>query len=197
MPYTLPSGAVIAINQLEQDRAYLTLLEVTIPAAPDFVLRLAYNNEDVVWNGHVWQAFPFQLGEIPENVDELPSVDLKVSNINQLLEEYYEATDGGAGGIATVYVVRSDALDEPAMVEHEFDIKMSTIDDFWVTLKLGLDSVMNQRRPIHMFKANHCDHKATGVQCGAVIRCGDHTLGACRKIGNALRFFGFPTLKKG
>lgn len=196
MPYDLPLAGTLIKNQTSQGCAYLPLLEITIPSSPDLVVRVVNNNENIVWNGHVWQAFPFELGEIPENVDEIPSVDLKVCNINQLLEEYYELTDGGAGGIAILRIVRFDALDQPAMITHEFNIKMSTITDDWVTLQLGFDTSMNARRPRDLFKAKHCDWRFKGVQCGYAgpeTIC-NHTLARCNELGNFLRFKGAPAI---
>ena len=56
---TLPSGILFEKNKLTTDSVWFHLLTITLPDTS--VIRLVNNTEDVVFLGHTYIAFPFEL----------------------------------------------------------------------------------------------------------------------------------------
>jgi hypothetical protein len=52
------------------------------------------NTEDITWRGETWQSFPFELGEIEEeSKGVVPKVELRISNVNRVIESYLQEYD--------------------------------------------------------------------------------------------------------
>ena len=71
-------------NELSTDSAFIVLLDIRLG---EETVRICYNTEDVTWNGNLYQAFPFTIGEVTENTDGSdPDVELKVDNVSRALQ---------------------------------------------------------------------------------------------------------------
>ena len=71
-------------NELSTDSAFIVLLDIRLG---EETVRICYNTDDVTWNGNLYQAFPFTIGEVTENTDGSdPDVELKVDNVSQALQ---------------------------------------------------------------------------------------------------------------
>ena len=82
-------------NELSTDSAFIVLLDIRLG---EETVRICYNTEDVTWNGNLYQAFPFTIGEVTENTDGSdPDVELKVDNVSQALQYAVEEANGGNG----------------------------------------------------------------------------------------------------
>ena len=63
-------------NELSTDSAFIVLLDIRLG---EETVRICYNTDDVTWNGNLYQAFPFTIGEVTENTDGSdPDVELKI-----------------------------------------------------------------------------------------------------------------------
>ena len=82
-------------NELSTDSAFIVLLDIRLG---EETVRICYNTDDVTWNGNLYQAFPFTIGEVTENTDGSdPDVELKVDNVSQALQYAVEEANGGNG----------------------------------------------------------------------------------------------------
>jgi lambda family phage minor tail protein L len=221
-------------NKISSDGAWLVLLEVTLPtqgddlenteatasdatekvtASHDLVMRIVRNNEDIVWNGHTWVGFPFDLDEVTENSDgELPQLTLKVSNVSRVVQQYLEQTNGGVGATVKLYAVYSQYLDQPAEIEETFSVYAVKCDAYWVHFTLSGDYPTKRRIPEYRYLKDCCPFVYGGVECGVdksallatktsadqdeYAKC-SKTLRACKKRNNERRFGGEPAIPLG
>lgn len=178
-------------NKLSTDSAMLVLLEIRLQS----VVYICYNNEDVTWQGQLYQAFPFKIGETSEDSDGSdPNVQLQVSNASQGLQWYVEDSGGGVGTEVILRVVNSKNLNGAADLEESYTVLDCKVDDQWVTFTLGNDYSARTRRPLDRYMKNNCPFAYKGVRCGYNGNLADcqHTLADCRNHGNSSRFGGYP-----
>ena len=187
-------------NKIESNNAWLILLEVNIPSE-DLTLRLVRNNEDIMWGGVLWQAFPFEVDGFSQNSNgELPSFNVRVSNIDRTVEGYLEQAGGGIGSQVRILVVMSENLDllTPEM-EEEFSVQSVNYDSQWVTFVLTGAVNLFRRIPERRFLKNFCPFKFKGVECqydGVATEC-NKSYERCLELNNASRFGGEPAIPQG
>ena len=178
-------------NKLSTDSAFLILLEIRLQNT----VYICYNNEDVVWKGHIYQAFPFELGETSEESDGSdPNVSLKVSNVAQGLQWHVEDSGGGVGTQVILRVVNSKNLNGNADLEEYYTVLSCKIDEQWIDFTLGNEYSARTRRPLDRYMKNNCPFVYKGIRCayrGNLEDC-KHTLADCRAHKNSKRFGGFP-----
>ena len=178
-------------NKLSTDSAFLILLEIRLQDT----VYICYNNEDVVWKGQLYQAFPFQIGETSEESDGSdPNVSLKVSNVAQGLQWHVEDSGGGVGTQVILRVVNSLNLNGDADLEEYYTILSCKVDEQWVDFTLGTDYSARSRRPLDRYMKNNCRFVFKGIRCGYngnETEC-KHTLEDCRLRHNSERFGGYP-----
>lgn len=185
----------------------IPLFEVKVPGATeDKIARICCFNEDVIWGNYTWQAFPVQVGSVEKDTSQIPSFDLKLSNINRVLEGYFDESNGAVGAEVIIRLVMAKGrntdgvlvADASPVLNELFDIQESSIDDLWATLKCGFDWSTNVRRPLDMWKKDYCDRKYGDVTCGVDMTtyptpC-DGTWNGCKARNNTMRFKGVPTI---
>jgi phage-related protein len=188
----LQIASILQKNKISNTTAFVVLLEITIPDMAD-PIRVCYNNENIIWNNQTWIAFPFELGEVNECKSELPSLDLRISNVNKVIGGYIEKAGGGTGATVIIRVINTANLDTPEPdLEETFAVQQVTADVNNVTIKLGADAATTLRRPFWIYTCRNCRWKFKSVQCGYngdQIAC-DKTLAQCKKIGNSERWGG-------
>jgi phage-related protein len=190
-------------NKLTIDSVFIALLEITIPSVTD-VIRIANNNDDVVWNGYIWQKFPFELGEVSESSNaETSQFQIKVSNVNNLIGQYvrqydvYIKENGYSPINITLYLVNSRDLDNTTPVfSHNLILSTPSINMQEVSFTVSARDLFRAKTPIHKMLPNNCRFKFKSLLCGyagAETTC-DKTLLRCRELNNSARYGGFPTI---
>ena len=179
-------------NKLSTDSSFIPLLEINLP---NDSARICYNTEDVTWNGELYQAFPFEIGEVREETDGSdPNVTLMVDNTSQALQYMVEESRGGNGFPVIIRVVNSENLDVPdPELEEYFVVTKTEITQESITFTLGNEYSSRTRRPLNRYMKNNCPFRYKGIRCGstsAETSC-NHTLTDCRARNNAARFGGF------
>lgn len=200
MAHRLSALAKIAKNDIASDTPFVVLLEIKLKGDDDSIY-ICHNNEDVMWNGQLWQAFPFELGEVKEDgTGSLPSIDLSVDNTGRALDYYLNQGDGGVQSTVILRVViPSDEVPGVAEIEEIFSVEDTTVTEQYVKFSLGNAYPASSRRPVGVYKKNACPYKYKGVECACsseLTDC-DHTLTACRARGNSKRFGGFAGIPQG
>lgn len=198
---TLSSVAILEKNKLHSDGAWIILLDIEIPGI-ETVVTICRNTEDITWNGTTYIAFPFEIGDVSEDSKgTLPSIELKVSNVAQVLQSYIEEGQGGVQSTVTLRVVHSKHLDVTTPeLEEIFSVTKTSVNSKWVTFTLGMNYPSGARRPLRRFMKNFCPFKFKGIECGATTTAYTSckkTLTECRARGNSTRFGGEPGIPAG
>ena len=171
--------------------AFVILLDIELKET----VRICKNTEDITWNGNLYQAFPFTLGDVQEDTDNSdPNVELKVSNVTQALEPYIEESNGAVGTRVILRVVNTEALNNTeAELEEYFSVLQINVDAMEITFTLGNEYSSRTTRPLNRCMKNNCPFKYKGIRCGAtsVLETCNHTLTDCRARNNSKRFGGY------
>lgn len=125
---TLDSAALLIKNQLVDTGSWVLLLDL---ASPDGLttIHICSNTVDVVKDGITYIAFPFDLDNITENAKgELPTLSLKVSNVNRLVQSYIEQDETlGSNWDVTLQVVHSSGR------QNYITYSQDLLEDTWIS----------------------------------------------------------------
>lgn len=194
---SLSTQAIKEKNKRISDGAFILLLEIMHPSISESI-RLCWNIEDITWNGEIWKAAPFELGDLNDTKEsEVPSVDLTIIDIKRDLTPELDNYAGGVGAKVFIRIINSNLLDITTPLREEmFDIMEVSIDSKnRITFKLGAENLQEHRSPKHRFLKNHCRYKIfKGAYCGydgPETEC-NRTFSRCKELGNQKRFGGAP-----
>lgn len=189
-------------NKLTNDKPWILLIEVRV--TNDISIYLAKNNENILWGGNEYIAFPVEFGDKPYDMKSLPTFDIKVSNADQVMQGFLEAY-GGLCDVPVIFRLVHAAhlsLAAPEM-EEEFNIIKTTYTDEWVTFKMGAEFYLYYRALSERYLRDYCPHKYGKIKCGVSVAtvtayptCG-HTVKDCLVRMNHsgitnIRFRGCP-----
>jgi phage-related protein len=201
MAKVLPAALVLEKNKIATKSAWLILLEITLTDLT--VLRFVRNTEDITFDSDLYSAMPFELDPIEDQLrGQIPTVNLKISNVTRLLQTYLEDLDGGIGSTVKIIVVNSDNLSASySELELTFEVVGAYSDSSYAVFTLGMPNPLNKRFPLYRYIANHCNwtSRFKGVECGyagASTTC-TGTLTRCRELSNSARFGGFIGMDTG
>lgn len=126
-------------NLLNSSDVWTDLMHVAILNGPN--LRIACNaDKDVVWNGFKWTALQVEVGVVREDQEEVPQVEVKISNITRIPESYAEAYDGFTGSAITIYEVNTANLNEVDDVKSlKLEVVDSSFDMYWASFRVGVN----------------------------------------------------------
>lgn len=190
------AAAILEKNKLASDVPFFFLCQIIVDGIEEPIL-LAANNEDVSWNGKLWQRFPFEPGPITEDGKEIPSLKLQVSNVAGIIQGYVQSFNGFADAEVNLYLVLASNLSSSSP-EMEFDyvITETSYNEQWVEFTLGASNDHSYRFPPHRYITNFCHYKFKDIRCGYNGELGecDGTLATCRI---PKRFGGEPGLENG
>jgi phage-related protein len=196
MALNISTNAIREKNKTASDGVFLLLLEIYNDAISQ-PIRIVWNNENIVWNGHTYFCYPFELGDLNEsNKNELPNVSLTVVDIERLLLNELDAFGGGVGSKVFVKIINTNLIAETEpLLSYEFDIlSVSVTSDYKITFTLGTENLENYRSPSDRFIKLHCRYRTfKGLECGysgTETSC-NRTYTRCKALGNQQRFGGF------
>lgn len=190
-------------NKLTSDSVWLNCLEIFLPSTTD-IIRIVANNEDITWNGNVYQRFPFEVEEISESsTAETTQLQIKVSNVDNIVgsyvREYHRWTKTNIFVPISVnfYLLNSKDLENtnPAY-KTKLTLAKPTIDHKEVIFTVSARDLFRSRTPQYRMFPNSCRWGFKSTQCGyngAETKC-DKTLKRCKELNNSPRFGGFPTI---
>jgi phage-related protein len=176
------TAAILEKNKLATDKPFLVLLQLTHKLLPD-TIRLARNNEDVVWNGHTWNRFPIKYTSVTNDGKTLPTCKLSISACGGVIKNYIKQYGGLADAAVTMYLVHAGMLDRtPPLMTLDFTNRHTTYDEQWVTFELGCSPEIYNRFPPDKYMRNYCPYKFKSIQCGydGNESCCNNTLKECR-----------------
>ncbi len=198
MPLPFSAAGLIEKNKLSNDKPWILLLEVQLNA--EHTIYLARNNEDIPWpaaaatlpttpaaGGHTYTAFPIQFSDQTQDMKQIPTLSIQVSNVNRLMQSYLEMYKGLTDKKVVIRLVHAGHLDEAtAEMEEEFEIQKTQYNDSWVTFVLGSNFWMFYRALSQRYLRDYCQFKYGKIECGVSAAClatyptCNHTLAHCR-----------------
>ena len=199
----LPLALILEKNKLATANPWLITLDMAFPAPVSTTLYLVQNTEDVVFDGRTYTKFPFEIDVTKASAQgEIPGLQLRASNVTQVLQGYIEEIDGGVGATVLVRVLNAGYLAENySELEISFDIMSAVADTQYVTFTLGAPNLLRSDFPRDRYLATHCRYVRhfKGAECayGGPSETCEGTLEYCRQLGNSKRFGGFPGLAGG
>jgi phage-related protein len=204
MPLVLSDIAIEEKNKLATDSNFLPFVELQIPGVDDNPC-IVRNNEDIVWAGKTWYAFPFEMDDVVLTAKgEVPQLSIRVSNVNQVMESYIQLYDqycklyGYSPVVIWLHVLNTRAIAADAYCASEntfeFELKQPKTSPKWATFILGASSPYKRRAPQSRILKNHCRFRFKDSRCkyiGTGVSC-NKTLTQCRLYSNSVNFGGFP-----
>lgn len=198
----LTVGSAIDVTKVASDTPWIELIEIEVVdeggSHIDW-LRACKNNENITFNGNLYQAADFKLSS-SGSVGEEPRLSIDFSDPTGIIRQALNAYEGGADFPVTYRVVNASALDKPAEIEELFIIQSSTVSgDFLVNITLGVDGALAKKFPVRAQYPDRCSFVYKDSRCGytgGIATC-DYSLegtNGCIAHANQARFGGFPGL---
>lgn len=203
MPKNLPTSILIQKNLISSTSPWLILVDIGPPTG-EIAARLVNNNEDIVFQGNTYTAFPFKISfGADTSTGEIPKFKLMVSNVTRTFQWYVEELKGAVGYRVIIRVVNmADLSADYSSFTVELSILSTEVEGFdWITFTLGAPNPMIMELLPFVFNPYICNWVSDyrGPECGytgALSEC-NGTLEDCRRHGNSKRFGGHPGLKGG
>ena len=202
MPIDLSLAAKLEKNKLSNNLPWILLLEVRVN--DELTLYLCQNNENITWNGIEWVAFPIKFSDKTYDMKSIPTFDVQVSNVDQVIQSYIEQYHGLRDCTIIFRLVHAAHLDltTPEM-EEEFSVLKPSYTDEWVTFKMGAEFFLYYRALSDRYLRDYCPHKYGKIKCGvsaatlAAYPACSHVLTDCRvRMAHSsitkIRFGGCP-----
>lgn len=201
---TINAKMIEAKNLLHSSDAFVTLAKLGVLDGPN--LYWACNiSKEIIWNGQVWEPVAVQIGMIRSSKEEVPQVDIAISNINKVPETYAQDYDGLIGSMLYFYEVNTFDLTVTANIpEYKLEIVDASFSIMWANFTLGVKpNPFNVRDPKDKMTKNFCRYgykNSVDKRCpytGDVYASCNRTLEHCIQRNGAagsIRFGGFPAI---
>lgn len=189
LPWSL--AGILEKNKLANDKPFLVFVQLDVDGIPE-PIRLVRDNQDQTWAGETWSRFPLEFDKVTEDGKEIPSVNLRVSNVGGIVQGYVQQYKGFADAAVKLFVVHAGHLDNPvAEFELDFVVTQTKYDEQWVIFSIGASNDHAFRFPFWRYMANFCNYHFKDIQCGynGDLPACDGTLPTCRI---PIRFGGEP-----
>lgn len=204
MPKHLSLKTVVEKNRIASPEPFIMLLEVEVTSRVTGThvetLYLAHNNEDITYQGNVYQKANFDFS-ITESAEEIPEVKLNISDPTGSVIEKAEEHAGGVGWKVKMRYVTTANLDQPPEIEELVYVIGSKATAYTCEFTLGARNPLTSRFPRRLQWRNRCSFRYKGEECGytgAMPSC-DFTLNGpngCKAHNNATRFGALPGIKR-
>lgn len=184
-------------NKISQDQPWLLFLTMT-NVAKTLTLRLVRNTENITFKGAEYIAFPFEIDNVPEaSVGSLPTLAIKVSNIDRQIQTYIEQDPTfGSGWEVLISLAHISQLngtvieDQVAEIEHKFQSLDLVADNEFLTINLGVRNPMLVQFPRQQYAGGFCQrtfndgegcpYSTQGIAPRAITFC-KKTLSHCKE----------------
>jgi phage-related protein len=148
--------------------------------------------------GDNYQAANFDI-DIKIEAGKEPSITMQAQDQTGTLQTFMDAYDGLVKSTATMLVVHENALSGPPEMSEDFIITETSVNNYVVSVTLGVEAAVAQRFPAYRQFRNRCAWKYKGIRCkyaGAMPTCDFTRDGAngCIAHGNEVNFGGWPGL---
>lgn len=198
----LSVATVIEKNKLTSDVAFVILMDVNItdPVSREVIeiLRIARNDENVIFGGEVYQAGNFDIS-IEQRQSEDSTVSVVARDPTGFIQSRMEEVSGGVFSEAIISVVNTARLDEAPEVQERFQILSASSKDYVVSFSLGAENLLGLAYPPRRQFQDRCawKYKGYGCQSTSLDPTCSYTkdgINGCASKNNAINFKGLPGL---
>lgn len=191
-------------NALSSSDPILYCLELIVPSMVE-TIKIVNNNEDIIWNGSTWQAFPFKMESdlTEQSSGEVQQASISIANASRTMQMYLMQYDTWLKlnphqpiTVKIHIVSTADLLNISPIRTFEFKVKDFSTNAYAVKLNLAQDNIYLKRFPPNRI-TRRCRWKFGSIECGYTPAPGetcDKSLTACRTFNNSTRFGGFPSV---
>lgn len=204
-------------NKLE-GTAPIRLFEITYGDLAASKLHFAAWNEDIDYflpntaTAQTYTKAPIKLEDLEYNyVEEVPGVDLTISNVDRTITSYLELYDGLRGReITTIRVFKSLLTNPNACVVEKYFVDAAEVGTHHARIKLAPKiAVYKLSVPKRIYRRNQCQWQFKTEECTgtsgtptnstlaspSITTC-MKTLGSCASYNNILNYGGFPGIPR-
>lgn len=147
MSRTLSANAVRELLKQNSGEVFLVLLTFTHPSMT--TVRLVNNTVNLVSRGQTYIGFPFDLSLPSDLSEQLPEVQLSISNVDRRLIDELRAIESPM--TVTLEVVTATAPDTVEVGPYVFDMTTVSYDAERVSATLGYEPILNEPFPAASF----------------------------------------------
>lgn len=163
------------------------------------LIYLASNDQDVMFDGKTWRAFPFKITQVSDKGDgNLSSIQIAVANQTGEISALVVKNRGFGGQKATlILVVRDSGGTVSEAFRQTFTVRKSQVRDNAAVFEMNRQDIMSLPFPSQLFFRDRCRFFYKGGLCGytgALVTC-DRTLrgpNGCDAHSNTTQHGGFP-----
>lgn len=188
--------AIIEKNKLSSEHPWILLVEIRLNE--NEIVRLCRNTENIEFEGETWYAYDVQVGEIQEdNENTVTSIDLKLANINGMLDAQIDQYSGLTNSEILLHTVLITDDIKSKELTLSFYVSGSRMQNDYLNLTLTGFNPFEVKCPRATLRKLVCRYKEfKGERCryyGSETYC-DRTLKRCQELNNEKNFGGAPTM---
>ena len=217
MAISLNASFVEEKNKLE-GTAPIRLFEITYGDSAASKLHFAAWNEDIDYflpntaTAQTYTKAPLELGNLEYSfVEEMPGVDITISNVDRTITSYLELYDGLRGRDITQIRVFKSLLNNPsACIVEKYYVDSAQVGTHHAQLRLAPKvAVYKLTVPKRIYRRNQCQWRFKTEECTgtsgtptnstlaspSITTC-MKTLGSCASYNNISNYGGFPGIPR-
>lgn len=180
----VPSIVMLEKNLLASGMEFIWLYEIEVPTSPPTRYRFVRDTASREFRGNTYSPFPISHSDTKQDTKgNLPTVTLSVSNATREIIDTLNTYNGLIGQPVRVLLTHELALStNEAIIEHEYQITNTTVNEESVTAILGDLHIYNAKVPAQRMMRFYCRHQYKDARCGyAVPTDSAHYLPTCDK----------------
>lgn len=203
MAASLSIATVLEKNRLDSDVPFLVALDIeVVNPATGVVVEVLYvvrNQEEIDFAGNLYQPAMFDIS-FGATAGEQSQVALAIVDVTGAIQARMEEYGGGVGFNVTMYVINSDALDQPPEIAEFFQVTGSSANDYKCHFQLGAENETMKTFPRRRQTKDFCQWRYKDAEtcryAGVITTC-DLTLqgpNGCAVHDNTSHFGAYPGL---
>lgn len=165
MPIDLDQEIKSEIQSESQGACWWALIATNINETKTF--RYIDNTSDVVYQGHTYEAFPFDLDPVPQPAKgQQISFGLKLPNVDRLIQSEIESDASfGSGWKIELFPVWENHLAIAPQIIHEYETLSVSCDEMFANFSIGKPNLLEVAYPNTKYSMM-CQHKFNdGLGC--------------------------------
>ena len=142
-------SSLISVNNVDVP---IYLLEISHPALA-VPVRICNDNEDIVSNGNIYRACPFNITFPNDSDSEVPRAQLELDNVGRQLVTWIEQTNGAEGTTVTMKLIQKS---NPDLIESDIELSFSSINvtPLKISGTVGYERLLNARSVNQTYNAD-------------------------------------------
>lgn len=155
-------------NQLSSQNVWIWLYEVEVPTPTASRYRFCRCSDPISFRGNTYYPFPIShKGQRESDSGDLGTVTLVISNVTREIVSSLEEYNGLIDQSCRIMLVSTvDTSASSVVMEQDFRVVSTRIDEESVTMSIGNRSLYESRVPSQSMMRNYCRHQYRSSACG-------------------------------